>query len=235
MLFLFMPLLEYFQTLWFLSFFSFSFLSFHFLFFLFFFPLLSFLFSSSFFSFFLFFLFFFPLLSFLFSSFFSFFLFFLFFFPLLSFLFSSSFFSFFLFFLFFFPLLSFLFSSSFPFLNFRFDLILLTSTTMPLVRQEAAAQNMKPLDLKSPAQGKVYKRDPDKRIFVNRGLMLQKVKFLGFDMDYTIAGNLFSFSVFPCSLFHLLSTLAAPFLLGLPTSCLFFLGLPSSLFFFFLP
>lgn len=46
---------------------------------------------------------------------------------------------------------------------------------------------MKPLDLKSPAQGKVYKRDPDKRIFVNRGLMLQKVKFLGFDMDYTIA------------------------------------------------
>lgn len=58
---------------------------------------------------------------------------------------------------------------------------------MPLVKQEATTQNANPLDLKIPTQSKVYKRDPDKRIFVNRGLMLQKVKFLGFDMDYTIA------------------------------------------------
>lgn len=32
-----------------------------------------------------------------------------------------------------------------------------------------------------------YKREPGKRVFVNRGLMLDKVKFYGFDMDYTIA------------------------------------------------
>lgn len=32
-----------------------------------------------------------------------------------------------------------------------------------------------------------YKREPFKRVFVNRGMMLDKVKFYGFDMDYTIA------------------------------------------------
>jgi len=33
----------------------------------------------------------------------------------------------------------------------------------------------------------VEKRDPDKRIFVNRSLSLEKIKFYGFDMDYTLA------------------------------------------------
>ncbi|KAK6174762.1 hypothetical protein SNE40_017978 [Patella caerulea] len=33
----------------------------------------------------------------------------------------------------------------------------------------------------------MYKREPSKRIFVNRSLMLEKVKFYGFDMDYTLA------------------------------------------------
>lgn len=32
-----------------------------------------------------------------------------------------------------------------------------------------------------------YRRDPHQRIFVNRGLRLDKVKFYGFDMDYTLA------------------------------------------------
>ncbi|XP_076461299.1 cytosolic purine 5'-nucleotidase-like isoform X2 [Babylonia areolata] len=34
---------------------------------------------------------------------------------------------------------------------------------------------------------KVYKREPQSRIFVNRSLHLQKIKFFGFDMDYTLA------------------------------------------------
>ncbi|XP_055871726.1 cytosolic purine 5'-nucleotidase-like isoform X1 [Biomphalaria glabrata] len=34
---------------------------------------------------------------------------------------------------------------------------------------------------------KVFKRDPQHRIFVNRGLHLDKIKFYGFDMDYTLA------------------------------------------------
>lgn len=34
---------------------------------------------------------------------------------------------------------------------------------------------------------KVYKREPQNRIFVNRSLHLQKIKFYGFDMDYTLA------------------------------------------------
>ncbi|XP_036368203.1 cytosolic purine 5'-nucleotidase isoform X2 [Octopus sinensis] len=32
-----------------------------------------------------------------------------------------------------------------------------------------------------------YRRNPDKRIFVNRSLNLNKIKFFGFDMDYTLA------------------------------------------------
>lgn len=32
-----------------------------------------------------------------------------------------------------------------------------------------------------------YRRDPHQRIFVNRGLCLDKIKFFGFDMDYTLA------------------------------------------------
>jgi len=39
-------------------------------------------------------------------------------------------------------------------------------------------------DLPSPS---VEKRDTDKRIFVNRSLSLEKIKFYGFDMDYTLA------------------------------------------------
>lgn len=34
--------------------------------------------------------------------------------------------------------------------------------------------------------------NPLYRVFVNRGLMLDKVKFYGFDMDYTIAGIIFT-------------------------------------------
>lgn len=34
---------------------------------------------------------------------------------------------------------------------------------------------------------RVYKREPQNRIFVNRSLHLQKIKFFGFDMDYTLA------------------------------------------------
>ncbi|VDI14447.1 5'-nucleotidase, partial [Mytilus galloprovincialis] len=34
---------------------------------------------------------------------------------------------------------------------------------------------------------RVYKREAYKRVFVNRGLLLDSVKFYGFDMDYTIA------------------------------------------------
>ncbi|XP_076469911.1 cytosolic purine 5'-nucleotidase-like isoform X2 [Babylonia areolata] len=34
---------------------------------------------------------------------------------------------------------------------------------------------------------KVFKREPQSRIFVNRSLHLQKIKFYGFDMDYTLA------------------------------------------------
>ncbi|KAL5021030.1 hypothetical protein ScPMuIL_000185 [Solemya velum] len=34
---------------------------------------------------------------------------------------------------------------------------------------------------------KMFKREPAKRVFVNRSLMLEKVKFFGFDMDYTLA------------------------------------------------
>ncbi|KAK6185100.1 hypothetical protein SNE40_007411 [Patella caerulea] len=34
---------------------------------------------------------------------------------------------------------------------------------------------------------KMYKRDPSHRIFVNRSLHLEKIKFFGFDMDYTLA------------------------------------------------
>lgn len=34
---------------------------------------------------------------------------------------------------------------------------------------------------------KVYKREPEKRVFVNRTLRLEKIKFFGFDMDYTLA------------------------------------------------
>ncbi|KAL8607087.1 hypothetical protein ACOMHN_008673 [Nucella lapillus] len=34
---------------------------------------------------------------------------------------------------------------------------------------------------------RMYKREPSKRVFVNRSLMLEKVRFFGFDMDYTLA------------------------------------------------
>lgn len=34
---------------------------------------------------------------------------------------------------------------------------------------------------------RVFKREPSKRVFVNRSLYLERVKFFGFDMDYTLA------------------------------------------------
>ncbi|VDN57363.1 unnamed protein product [Dracunculus medinensis] len=34
---------------------------------------------------------------------------------------------------------------------------------------------------------RIYKRDPAHRVFVNRNLRLEKIKFFGFDMDYTLA------------------------------------------------
>ncbi|CAH3195414.1 unnamed protein product [Porites evermanni] len=34
---------------------------------------------------------------------------------------------------------------------------------------------------------KAFKRDTAKRVFVNRSLSLDKIKFFGFDMDYTLA------------------------------------------------
>eukprot|EP00106_Octopus_bimaculoides_P002098 XP_014769540.1 PREDICTED: cytosolic purine 5'-nucleotidase-like [Octopus bimaculoides] len=58
---------------------------------------------------------------------------------------------------------------------------------MPLKNNDNKVSNQTYSELKNPVQNKVYKRDPDKRIFVNRGLLMQKVKYLGFDMDYTIA------------------------------------------------
>ncbi|GFO30616.1 cytosolic purine 5'-nucleotidase [Plakobranchus ocellatus] len=33
----------------------------------------------------------------------------------------------------------------------------------------------------------IYKREPSKRVFVNRSMMLERVKYFGFDMDYTLA------------------------------------------------
>uniref|UniRef100_A0A183BKS1 5'-nucleotidase domain-containing protein 4 n=1 Tax=Globodera pallida TaxID=36090 RepID=A0A183BKS1_GLOPA len=33
----------------------------------------------------------------------------------------------------------------------------------------------------------IYKREPEKRIFVNRTVRLEKIQFFGFDMDYTLA------------------------------------------------
>ena len=32
-----------------------------------------------------------------------------------------------------------------------------------------------------------YRREPEKRVFVNRSLQMQKIKYIGFDMDYTLA------------------------------------------------
>ncbi|GMR60281.1 hypothetical protein PMAYCL1PPCAC_30476, partial [Pristionchus mayeri] len=37
------------------------------------------------------------------------------------------------------------------------------------------------------ADAKVYKRESAKRVFVNRSLRLEKIRFFGFDMDYTLA------------------------------------------------
>eukprot|EP00794_Sanderia_malayensis_P011118 gene11118-12288_t len=50
-----------------------------------------------------------------------------------------------------------------------------TNSTMPIYeRQESVFDGM-------------YKRDPSNRIFVNRSLSLNNIKFFGFDMDYTLA------------------------------------------------
>jgi hypothetical protein len=46
-----------------------------------------------------------------------------------------------------------------------------------------------------------YEISPIYRVFVNRSLMLEKVKFFGFDMDYTLAGmEIFFF--YDVSIFH---------------------------------
>lgn len=34
-----------------------------------------------------------------------------------------------------------------------------------------------------------YKHDPSQRVFVGRSLRLEKIKFFGFDMDYTLASK----------------------------------------------
>ena len=36
---------------------------------------------------------------------------------------------------------------------------------------------------------KKYRRHAHKRVFVNRSLSMEKIKFFGFDMDYTLAGR----------------------------------------------
>nr|XP_054765397.1 cytosolic purine 5'-nucleotidase-like isoform X1 [Lytechinus pictus]XP_054765398.1 cytosolic purine 5'-nucleotidase-like isoform X1 [Lytechinus pictus] len=41
--------------------------------------------------------------------------------------------------------------------------------------------------LSSPANIKKYRREAHKRVFVNRSLSMEKIKFFGFDMDYTLA------------------------------------------------
>ncbi|KAI8793013.1 cytosolic purine 5p-nucleotidase, partial [Biomphalaria glabrata] len=53
------------------------------------------------------------------------------------------------------------------------------SPTTPEVRQG--------LERKYSMSSHMYKREPSKRVFVNRSLMLEKVRFFGFDMDYTLA------------------------------------------------
>ncbi|GFS05693.1 cytosolic purine 5'-nucleotidase [Elysia marginata] len=40
--------------------------------------------------------------------------------------------------------------------------------------------------------GHIYKRQPSERVFVNRSMMLERVKYFGFDMDYTLASRLIS-------------------------------------------
>ncbi|XP_059140318.1 cytosolic purine 5'-nucleotidase-like [Physella acuta] len=44
-----------------------------------------------------------------------------------------------------------------------------------------------PLERKNSSASYMYKRSPNKRIFVNRSLMLERINFFGFDMDYTLA------------------------------------------------
>lgn len=39
----------------------------------------------------------------------------------------------------------------------------------------------------APSQTKKFYREVNHRIFVNRSLHLEKIKFFGFDMDYTLA------------------------------------------------
>ncbi|KAL4232109.1 Cytosolic purine 5'-nucleotidase [Mactra antiquata] len=57
---------------------------------------------------------------------------------------------------------------------------LLDSTATELRREKQALQ-------RGMSVIRAFKREPDKRVFVNRSLMLEKVKFFGFDMDYTLA------------------------------------------------
>ncbi|XP_048748152.2 cytosolic purine 5'-nucleotidase-like isoform X2 [Ostrea edulis] len=53
--------------------------------------------------------------------------------------------------------------------------------------EEDAVVQHRPLKRMSTIAYRGYKREPSKRVFVNRSLMLERVKFYGFDMDYTLA------------------------------------------------
>ncbi|XP_062570936.1 cytosolic purine 5'-nucleotidase-like isoform X2 [Saccostrea cucullata] len=54
-------------------------------------------------------------------------------------------------------------------------------------REEDTEVERRPLKRMSTIAYRGYKREPSKRVFVNRSLMLEKVRFYGFDMDYTLA------------------------------------------------
>ncbi|RUS72516.1 hypothetical protein EGW08_019725 [Elysia chlorotica] len=43
------------------------------------------------------------------------------------------------------------------------------------------------LERSTSSSGHIYKREPSKRVFVNRSMMMERVKYFGFDMDYTLA------------------------------------------------
>ena len=45
------------------------------------------------------------------------------------------------------------------------------------------------LDVPTPSSLKKYRREAHKRVFVNRSLSMEKIKFFGFDMDYTLASK----------------------------------------------
>lgn len=40
----------------------------------------------------------------------------------------------------------------------------------------------------APHHMRKYRRDANQRVFVNRSLSMEKIKYFGFDLDYTLAG-----------------------------------------------